>query len=119
MLYKKIINYIIITCFFLSLIGNCIQEHRLGLYRQQSEYYRAKLEIATDREQQLTATVDECFNNVERTGDVLSQSVNTIGELRNQIQAIRENYQIMEDRLLLFYDNYSNSNNNIDSKEIK
>ena len=118
-MYKKIINYIIITCFIFSLIGNCFQEHRVGIYRQQFEYYRAKLEAATNREQQLTATVDECFNNVARTGEVLSQSVSTIGELRKQIQTVRENYQIMEDRLLQFYDNYSNSNNNIDSKEIK
>ena len=105
---------IILCCLELSLFGNCIQERRLGIYRQQSEYYRTEFEAASNREQQLAATIDECWRSTERTGEILSQSINSVAELRKQMHQVRENYEAMENMLLGSYDRLHNNDNNID-----
>lgn len=61
---------------------------------------------ATNREQQLTDTVDECFESVRRTEEILSSTSNTIGDLREKLRAVREEYETMADKLLCFYDKY-------------
>lgn len=110
---KKHICCILAVCLFLSLFGNCIQEYRLGIYRQQSDYYRTELESATNREQQLAATIDECWRSTERTSEILSHSINSVAELREQIRQVREAYQDLENRLLDCYDRLYNNDNDI------
>ena len=109
----KHICIILSVCLFLSLCGNCIQEYRLGIYRQQSEYYRNELSEASNREQQLAATVDECWRSTERTSEILSQSINSVTELREQIRQVREAYQDLENRLLDCYDRLHNNDYDI------
>lgn len=109
----KHICIILAVCLFLSLCGNCIQEHRLGIYRQQSEYYRTEFESATNREQQLAATVDECWRSTERTSEILSQSINSVAELREQIRQVREAYQDLQNRLIDCYDRLHNNDDDI------
>lgn len=114
---------IIFTLLFMSIVllfGLGIQTSRLEHTGQQLDYYRTELESAQNRQQQLTSTIDGCFRDVTRAGEILSQSVGTISDVRKQISEIRENYEIMEDRLLHFYDIYNTTDISIgDRKESK
>jgi len=117
---KKILYYIAAIYFVISIVGGAILSSRLERTRQQLEYYRTEFESATSREQQLTNEIDECFGNVTRTNEILSQSTNTISDIRKQLSEIRENYELMEDRMLQFYDNYHRPSYSSDNnKEIK
>lgn len=117
---KKILYTIAAVYFIVSIIGGAILSSRLASTRRELEYYRTELSAAQNREQQLTNEIDECFGNVTRTNEILSQSANTIPEIRKQISEIRKNYEDMEDRLLYFYDNYHRTSDNSDNnKELK
>lgn len=108
---EKKINDIIVFILLVFLVGSFagfgIQSYRLDRARSELEYYRTELSNAQNRERQLANTIDECWQSSIRTGEILSESVNTISGIREQIRQIKENYTIMEDRLLQFYDNYN------------
>lgn len=115
MKYDKKINLLIGIMFIIcisSLTGNIFQAKQLGKYIQRSEYYRGLYETASNREQQLAATVNECFNSVSRTNKLLNEETDTIRGLREKLLKVREEYEIMEDRLLCFYDSNIDRNSN-------
>ena len=119
-LLKKILYFIAAIYFIISIVGGAILSSRLASTRQQLEYFRAEFEYAQDRQQEAYDTIDECYRNVERGSEILGQSVNTVQGIRKQISEIRENYELMENRMHKFYDDihrtsYSSDNN----KEIK
>lgn len=117
---KKVLYTIAAVYFIVSIVGGAVLQHKLANTRQQLEYYRTELESAQNREQQLTNEIDECFGNVTRTNEILSQSTNTISDIRKQLSEIRKNYELIEDRMLQFYDNYHRSSYSSDNnKEIK
>lgn len=117
---KKILYYIAAIYFIISIVGGTILQSRLERTRQELEYYRTEFNSAKNREQQLTNEIDECFGNVTRTNEILSQSTNTISDIRKQLSEIRKNYELMEDRMLQFYDNYHRPSYSSDNnKEIK
>lgn len=119
-LVKKILYYIAAIYFIISIIGGAILSSRLDRTRQELEYYRTEFNAAQNREQQLTNEIDECFGNVTRTNEILSQSTNTISDIRKQLSEIRKNYELLEERLLYFYDNYHRPSYSSDNnKEIK
>jgi len=109
--FKKIIYCIFGVVLLLLLGGACIQTYRLEQTRQQLEFYRVELESAQNREQLLTNTIDDCFNRTRKTGEVLSCTISSFQDLRKQLQEVRSNYEQMENRLLDFYDTYTNRNN--------
>lgn len=102
---RNIIELILLLLLLCASSGLGIQSYRLGITRQQLEYYRTELESATDRQQDALNTIDECYRNVTRTGEILGQSVDTIQDIRRQVSEIRKSYEDMENRLLQFYDN--------------
>lgn len=108
----------VIIYFVLSLIGGAILQSRLGQARQQLEYYRTELESATNREQQLADTIDKCWGSTERTNQILSQSADTVQDIRRQLREVRENYQNMESLLLDSYDSMRSRNDNTGIEEI-
>ena len=119
-LLKKILYSLFAVYFIVSIVGGAYFSCRLDRTRQQLEYYRTELESATSRQQEAYDTIDECYRTVERGSEVLSQSVDTVQGIRKQISEIRENYELMENRMHKFYDDihrtsYSSDNN----KEIK
>lgn len=103
----RIINYIVLLLLLSLLSGFCIQSYKLGSTRQQLEYYRIELAAATDRQLDAIRTIDECYRNVTRAGEVLGQSINTVQDIRRQLQEIRESYEVLESRLYKFYDGNS------------
>lgn len=106
---KKIIYSIIAIYFVLSIICGAVLSYKLGHYRQQSEYYRVQLEAAANRERDIE-------NTIQRTGLILCESINSVAELREQIKAVRESYEEMEN-IIYGSERYSigggsNNNNN-------
>lgn len=114
---KKILYTIAAIYFIISIIGGASLSYKLGEARRQLEYFRNELEAAQNRERQLTNEIDECFRNVTRANEILSQSTNTISDIRKQLSKIRENYEFMEDRMLQFYDNYHRFSGSSDNNE--
>lgn len=106
-----IIELILLLLLICVSTGYCIQSYRLEIVRSKFEYYRAEFASAQSRQQNAFDTIDECYRNVERAGEILNQSVNTISDIRKQISEIRENYDAMESRMCQFYDNNNRINN--------
>lgn len=102
---KKILYIIAALYFLISVIGGAILQSRLERTRRELDFIRAELELAQDRQREAYNTIDECYRDVERASEVLSQSVNTVQGIRKQISEIRENYENMENRMLQFYGN--------------
>jgi septal ring factor EnvC (AmiA/AmiB activator) len=109
---KKILYFVAAGYFVLSIIGGAVLQSRLGQARQLAEYYRIELESAENREQQLADTVDKCWESTERTNQILSQSADTIQDIRRQLQEVRENYENMENMLLDSYDSMHSRDDN-------
>lgn len=113
-----IIELILLLLLICVSTGYCIQSYRLEIVRSKFEYYRAEFENAQSRQQEAFDTIDECYRNVERAGEILNQSVNTISDVRKQISEIRENYDAMENRMCQFYDNNNRINNSNVSNQV-
>lgn len=101
---KKILYSLFAVYFLVSIIGGAVLSCRLAVTRQQLDYFRAELENAQDRQREAYDTIDECYRNVERASEILGQSVDTVQGIRKQISEIRENYELMENRMHKFYD---------------
>ena len=86
---QKVFIYILSFLLTASLICNAVLQHRLGETRQQLEYVRNELERSTDNYKSIT-------ESVRRTAEILNESATTVQDLRRQISAIRENYELLE-----------------------
>ena len=86
---QKIIIYILSFLLTASLICNVVLQYRLEQNRQQLEYVRMELDRSTDNYRVIT-------ESVRRTSELLSESATTVQDLRRQISAIRENYELLE-----------------------
>lgn len=113
---KRIMYTLFAIILLAAMGGTIIQSCRLELYRNKLEYYRTELESAHNREQYIANTVDECFHSVVRTREVLSSTVNTVGELREQLREVRTEFENMENRLCDFYDNFHNRDDHINTE---
>lgn len=85
--------YIFIILFIIATLFGSIQSCRLERNRRELEHIRTEYECARDREQYIKDTVD---GYIGRTSEILSQSVNTVSELRKQLREVRVNYEEME-----------------------
>ena len=74
----------------------CVQCYRLERYRQRLEYVGMELTTAQNRQRE----IGECLR---RTGQILDESIDTVGRLREALGKIRENYETME--RILYSDN--------------
>lgn len=86
---QKIIIYILSFLLIASLICNSALQHRLGQSRQQLEYVRMEL----DRHENNYRVIAD---GLGRTAEILNESTTTVQDLRRQISAIRENYELLE-----------------------
>ncbi len=86
---QKVFIYILSFTLTASLICNIVFQHRLGKTRQQLEYIRMELDRSTDNYKSIA-------DSVRRTAEILSESATTVQDLRKQIFAIRENYELLE-----------------------
>ena len=85
---QKIYN-IIVLILLLLLICACagfgIQSYRLQQYMDECRQYREQLTAATNRQSEITGVV-------EHTNRILSETVNSVAELREQLKAVESDY---------------------------
>lgn len=112
-----IINVVLLLLLLSSFAGLGFLSYRLGSTIQQLGQCRTELAAAADRQQDALDTINECYRNVTRTAEVLSESITTVQDIKRQLREIRENYEAMENRLHQFYDN--NNNPDSDTNSIK
>ena len=71
-------------------------ERELGHARAELERVRTELSIATDQQRELTESLAECAELCSDTERILSVAVTSVQGLREQLHAVRENYEAME-----------------------
>lgn len=86
---QKVIIYILSFLLTASLICNAVFQHRLGETRRQLEYIRVELERSTDNYKSIT-------DSVRRTSEILSESGNTVQDIRRQLYEVRKVFEDME-----------------------
>lgn len=91
-------------------------ERELGAVRAELERVRAELANATDQQRELESAITECETIANDTTKLLDQSFTSIQGLREQIHAIRTQFEKMETCLRNYRsnsgtDNYNSSNN--------
>lgn len=82
---KKVLCYCFAIYFIFSIICGCVLQSRLGQYMDECEHYRIELEAATDRQSEITEVVGH-------TSCILSETVNSVAELREQLKAVEDDY---------------------------
>ena len=97
-MFKKIVYGCFAAYFFVSLICGGILKSRLEHYMGECRQYREQLELAENRE-------SEIRENVNRTGLILSETTNSIGELREKLKEVEDSYNSLWN---MFYDNDDN-----------
>jgi len=71
-------------------------ERELGAVRAELERVRAELANATDQQRELESAITECETIANDTTQLLDQSITSIQGLREQIHAIRTQFEKME-----------------------
>lgn len=71
-------------------------ERELGRTGAELERIRTELSNAADQQRELTESLAECAELCSDTERILSMAVNTVAGLREQLHAIRKNYEAME-----------------------
>lgn len=87
-------------------VRNANAERELGAVRTELERVRAELANATDQQRELENAITECETIANDTTQLLDQSITTVQGLREQIHAIRTQFEKMETCLR----NYRSSN---------
>ena len=104
-MYEKIV-YIVTVAFLLFWIAfSGVQTYRLHSYMEQCEHYRTELDAAADRQ-------SEIRDVVRGTAEILSQTANTVAELRVQLQEVENSYNYL-------WELVSNDNNCSSDNEVK
>lgn len=114
---EKISACVIIFLLFIFCTTHIVQYNRLDSYREEYNNIRTQYESLKARERQLNDTIAECRGSVERTNEILGESATTIGELRNQINYVRECYEEMENLLFRSRLDIHYTDSDSDSKE--
>ena len=82
---KKILYTIAALYFIISIIGGGIQTYRLERSMAECRQYREQLKLATDRQSEIAGVVGH-------TSLILSETVNSVAELRKQLKAVENDY---------------------------
>ena len=82
---KKIVYGCFAAYFLLSIVGGGILKSRLEHYMAECERYRVELAAATDRQSEIAGVVGH-------TSLILGETVNSVEELRVQLQAVEDDY---------------------------
>lgn len=82
---KKILYTIAAIYFIISLVGGGIQTYRLERSMAECRQYREQLKLATDRQSEIAGVVGH-------TSLILSETVNSVADLRKQLKAVENDY---------------------------
>lgn len=96
---------------------NTVTERELGNARAELERLRTELSNATDQQRELTESLAECAELCSDTERVLSEAVTSVQGLREQIHAIRIQFEKMETCLRNYRSGNSADNNSIGNSD--
>ena len=91
---KKILYTTAIIYFFISIVGGAYISCKLERSMAECRQYREQLKLAENRESEVRAVIN-------RTGLILGETTNSIGELREKLKEVENSYNYMWH---LFYD---------------
>ena len=94
-------------------------ERELGHARAELERVRTELSNATDQQRELTESLAECAELCSDTERILSVAVTSVQGLREQLHAVRENYEAMEACLRNYRSSSSTDNSSTSSNSGK
>ena len=97
-------------------VRNANIERELGKCRAELERVRTELANATEQQRELESAITECETIANDTTQLLDKSITTVQGLREQIHAIRTQFEKMETCLRNYRSssstyNYNSSNN--------
>lgn len=95
---KKVLCYCFVVYFIFSIVCGCVLQSRLEHYMAECERYRIEYKAATDRQSEIAGVVGH-------TSLVLGETVDSVAELRVQLQAVEDDYNRLYS---LCFDNGSN-----------
>lgn len=102
--FEKIVYCCFAAYFFISIICGATLQSRLERSMAECRQYREQLELAENRESEVRQVVN-------RTGLILSETTNSIGELREKLKEVEDSYNSLWNML------YDNDNNVSDREE--
>lgn len=91
-------------------VRNANTERELGECRAELERVRAELTNASNQQRELESAITECETIANDTTQLLDQSITTVSGLREQIHAIRTQFEKMETCLRNYRSGNSASN---------
>jgi len=103
-MWKKIMYCLVAACFLITLTFGGIQTCRLERSMAELGQCREQLAIAENRESEVKQVVN-------RTGLILGETTNSVGELREKLKEVENSYNYM---LQLFYDDDNTIHNRED-----
>ena len=103
-MWKKIMHCLVAACFLITLTFGGIQTCRLERSMAELGQCREQLAIAENRESEVKQVVN-------RTGLILGETTNSVGELREKLKEVENSYNYMWQ---LFYDDDNTIHNRED-----
>lgn len=106
---KRILYIAVAACFLITVAFGGIQTCRLERSMAECRQYRAELELAQNRESEIREIVG-------RTGLILSETANSVGELREKLKEVENSYNYMWN---LFYNDDDTIYNEGDKVDVR
>lgn len=85
---EKVVYAVTVAFLLFWIAFSGVQTCRLHTSMEQCEHYRTELDAAANRQ-------SEVRDVVGRTGEILSQTANTVAELRVQLQEVENSYNYL------------------------
>lgn len=101
----------LVALLLVSLCGHIYQQYRLGKAGRELESIRSELNSARSRQRDIEEVVG-------RGEDILSQSIDTVGDIKRIIEQIRESYEQMEGIIRSGYRSGDSGDSYIDNEEV-
>ena len=102
---EKIVYAVTVAFLLFWIAFGGVQTCRLHASMEQCEHYRTELDAAANRQ-------SEVRDVVGRTGEILSQTANTVAEIRIQLQEVENSYNYL-------WKLVSNDNSCVSNNEVK
>ena len=95
-MWKKILNFIVATTLLASVVFAGIQTYRVSALSKSVDRYRSDLADARRANDRYANAYREATETNTELGKCLSEHVSTLSQLREQLQAVRSQYEKMQ-----------------------
>ena len=95
-MWKKILNFIVAITLLASVVLAGIQTYRVSTLSKSVDRYRSDLANARRANDRYADAYQEATETNTELGECLSEHVSTLSQLREQLQAVRRQYEKMQ-----------------------